>query len=196
MADPPTVVGDVGRLRDVLLPRQRVGLLRLHVLPASRRAPHSPIPHADGSPRAERKDKCELVEQGRAHGIVVYDGDTPIGWCQYGRRDELPRIDARRTYRETPPADETETLWRITCFFVARSHRGKGIAKFALHAALESIRRQGGGTVEAYPVVSEKMAAVAEWRWFGTVGMFRREGFRTIAPLGTSGVLVRKRIAP
>jgi len=143
-----------------------------------------------------RKDKEALVVEKRSHAILVYDGKTPIGWCQYGRRDELPRIDARRTYRETPPADETETLWRITCFFVARSHRGKGIAKFALHAALESIRRQGGGTVEAYPVVSEKMAAVAEWRWFGTVGMFRREGFRTVAPLGTSGVLVRKRIAP
>ncbi|HYT18492.1 MAG TPA: GNAT family N-acetyltransferase [Thermoplasmata archaeon] len=143
-----------------------------------------------------RKDKEALVVEKRSHAILVYDGKTPIGWCQYGRRDELPRIDARRTYRETPPADETETLWRITCFFVARSHRGKGIAKFALHAALESIRRQGGGTVEAYPVVSEKMAAVAEWRWFGTVGMFRREGFQTIAPLGTSGVLVRKLIAP
>ena len=143
-----------------------------------------------------RKDKEALVVEKRSHAILVYDGKTPIGWCQYGRRDELPRIDARRTYRETPPADETETLWRITCFFVARSHRGKGIAKFALHAALESIRKQGGRTVEAFPVVSEKMAAVPEWRWFGTVGMFRREGFKTVAPLGTSGVLVRKRIAP
>ncbi len=151
-----------------------------------------------GEARSElnRKDKEALVRERRSHAILVYDGKTPIGWCQYGKREELPRIDARRTYREVAAPDDTERLWRITCFFVARSHRGKGVAKFALHAALESIRRQGGGTVEAFPVVSEKMAAVPEWRWFGTLGMFRREGFKTVAPLGTSGVLVRRRIAP
>ncbi len=143
-----------------------------------------------------RKDKEALVRESRAHAILVYDGKSPIGWCQYGKREELPRIDARRTYREATVPDQTETLWRITCFFVAKGHRGKGVAKFALHAALASIRRQGGGTVEAFPVVSEKMAAVPEWRWFGTLGMFRREGFKTIAPLGTSGVLVRKTISP
>ncbi len=143
-----------------------------------------------------RKDKEALVREGRSHAVLVYDRKTPIGWCQYGRREELPRIDARRTYREVGAANEVERLWRITCFFVAKSHREKGVAKFALHAALASIKRRGGGTVEAFPVVSEKMAAVPEWRWFGTLGMFRREGFRTVAPLGTSGVLVRKRIVP
>jgi len=69
------------------------------------------------------------------------------------------------------------------------------VAKYALKAALESIKEQGGGIVEAYPVVSAKMAAVPEWRWFGTLGMFRREGFRRVASLGTSGVLVRKTIS-
>src|SRR5438445_12058905 len=75
-------------------------------------------------------------------------------------------------------------------------YRGRGVAKYALKAALESIKEQGGGIVEAYPVVSAKMAAVPEWRWFGTLGMFRREGFRRVASLGTSGVLVRKTISP
>jgi len=143
-----------------------------------------------------RTDKEALVREGRSHAILVYDGKSPVGWCQYGRREELPRIDAGRNYRKVAAPDPTETLWRITCFFVARSHRGKGIAKFALHAALESIKRQGGGVVEAYPVVSERMAAVPEWRWFGTPGMFRREGFKTVARLGTSGVLMRKMISP
>jgi len=72
-----------------------------------------------------RKDKEGLVRERRSHAVLVYDGKTPIGWCQYGRREELPRIDARRTYREAAAPDNTETLWRITCFFVARSHRGR-----------------------------------------------------------------------
>ena len=146
--------------------------------------------------RINRKDKETLVRQGRAHAILVYDGKTPVGWCQYGSKDELPRIDAGRNYRKAGPPVEAEKLWRITCFFVDRAYRGKGVAKVALKAALESIKRQGGGVVEAYPVVSRKMAAVPEWRWFGTPSMFRRERFRTVAPLGTSGVLMRKTLSP
>lgn len=101
-----------------------------------------------------------------------------------------------RNYRKVGPPVEGAKLWRITCFFVDRAYRGRGVAKFALKGALESIRRQGGGIVEAYPVVFKKMAAVAEWRWFGTPGMFRKEGFRTIAPLGTSDLLIRKAVSP
>ena len=143
-----------------------------------------------------RRDKAKLVREGRSHAILVYQGETPIGWCQYGPREELPRIDAGRNYRKVGPPVEPGRLWRITCFFVDRAYRGSGVAKFALKAALESIKRQGGDIVEAYPVVSKKMAAVPEFRWFGTPGMFRKEGFRIVAPLGTSGVLMRKTITP
>ncbi len=143
-----------------------------------------------------RKDKRRLVEKGQSHAILVYENETPVGWCQYGLKEELPRIDAGRGYRKVEPLSETEKLWRITCFFVDKDHRGKGVAKLALNAALESIRKQGGGIVEAYPVVSKKMAAVAEWRWFGTPSMFKKEGFTKIAHLGTSGVLMRKTISP
>lgn len=146
--------------------------------------------------RVNQRDKRRLIRQGKSHAVLVYDGETPVGWCQYGPREELPRIDARRFYRKLNLDHGDEKLWRITCFFVDRKHRGKGIAKLALRAALESIRRQGGGVVEAYPVVSERMSAVPEWTWFGTPGMFKREGFKEVAPLGTSGLLMRKTIRP
>jgi GNAT superfamily N-acetyltransferase len=143
-----------------------------------------------------RRDKARLVRGGRSHAILVYEGRTPVGWCQYGPREELPRIDAGRGYRKVgPPASEAR-VWRITCFFVDRAHRGKGVATIGLRAALESIKKRGGGIVEAFPVVSQRMAAVPEWRWFGTKRMFEREGFAAVAPLGTSGLLMRKTIRP
>ncbi len=144
---------------------------------------------------ANRRDKTELVRSGRSHAILVYEGTMPVGWCQYGRCDELPRIDAGRNYRKVAPQSDRRRLWRITCFFVDRRFRGKGVAKFALRAALESIARKGGGTVEAYPVVSKGMTAVPEWRWFGTRGMFEKEGFVEVAKLGTSGVLMRRELS-
>ena len=145
--------------------------------------------------RINRRDKATLVRQGRSHAILVYERETPVGWCQYGPADELPRIDAGRGYRKIGRPATGDKLWRITCFFVDRKHRGKGVATIALQAALESIRRRGGGVVEAFPVVSERMAAVPEWRWFGTPSMFRKHGFVRVAALGTSGVLMRKRIS-
>ncbi|TMI58747.1 GNAT family N-acetyltransferase [Candidatus Bathyarchaeota archaeon] len=146
--------------------------------------------------KINRKDKETLVRQGRSHAILVYDEKTPVGWCQYGSRDELPRIDAGRGYRKVRQPVGAEKIWRITCFFVDKQYRGQGISKIALRAALESIRNKGGGIVEAYPVVSKKMAAVPEWRWFGTPNMFKRERFKPVAPLGTSGLLMRRTILP
>ncbi len=145
---------------------------------------------------SNRKFKEALVRQKRSHATLVYDEGRPVGWCQYGEADELPRIDAGRGYKKVGRPAEKGKLWRITCFFVDREYRGRGVSKFALHSALLSIGWQGGGIVEAYPVVSSKMAAVPEWRWFGTPSMFRREGFTKVAPLGTSGVLMRKIIRP
>ena len=57
----------------------------------------------------------------------------------------------------------------------------------ALKAALASIRRQGGGVVEAYPLTSKKGGSQS--LWFGTVRMFEREGFADVAPLGSSRLM-------
>ena len=134
-----------------------------------------------------RRAKKALVERRRSHGILVYAGVQAVGWCQYGTRAELPRVDAGRNYRKlssSPPAK----LWRITCFFIDRDFRHKGVAQAALRGALAAIEKRGGGTVEAYPATNPKAVAL----WFGTVGMFRRERFRKVADLGASNVLMRR----
>ncbi len=141
-----------------------------------------------------RRDKQVLVKQDRSHAVLVYHDARPVGWCQYGVKEELPRIDAGRNYRKLKVPFGEKKLWRITCFYVDKECRGKGVAKFALHSALESVKKKGGGIVEAYPVVSQKMATVPEWRWFGTPSMFTREHFKRVAPLGTSLLLMRKTV--
>ncbi len=132
-----------------------------------------------------------LVGEGRAHGILVYAGDEPVGWCADGRKEEFPAIDRGRAYRKLPPPPET--TWRIICFIVAVSHRRQGVASAALRAVLDSIRAQGGGRVEAYPVTGPRWGSGS--LWFGTVSMFEREGFRKVTPLGSS-VLMRRHVRP
>jgi ribosomal protein S18 acetylase RimI-like enzyme len=87
-----------------------------------------------------RRQKEKLVKNGRAHGVIVYTNRESVGWCQYGSREELPRMDNARNYRNLAPKDEKERLWRITCFVVDKNYRKSGVASTALEAALESIR--------------------------------------------------------
>ena len=137
-----------------------------------------------------RRDKKALVEEGRSHGILVYSGGEPVGWCQYGPKDELPRIDAGNLYRRLALDDGGRRLWRITCFWVDRRHRNRGVARVALRAAVDSIEKKGGNLIEAYPAVSKGFPA----DWTGTLSMFKYEGFEVFAPFGKYNVLVRRTI--
>ena len=141
-----------------------------------------------------RREKKTLVTNSRSHGILVYAGDQAVGWCQYGPREELPRIDHGRNYSKLDlSSDGNGRLWRLTCFFVDRDFRKKGVAGVALRAALDSIHQKGGGIVEAYPPISKEGGS---WSlWFGTVAMFEREGFKTHAKLGKGHLLMRKTLA-
>jgi len=137
-----------------------------------------------------KRAKKALVKKRRTHGIIVYSGKTPIGWVQYGPKPELPRIDASKTYRKLSLNEEGKRFWRITCFFVDRNNRRRGVAGFGLNAALASIKKKGGGIVEAYP--STKASKGASLMWSGTVSMFEDSGFEVTSQLGKSNVVMRK----
>ncbi len=156
-----------------------------------REGPNGPLASAERA-EANRRDHRELLRRDHAHGILVYVGREVVGWCQYGRREDLPRIERGRTYRALGDVLGPPPRWRITCFFVDRPFRHRGVAQLALRGALEAIRRQGGGVVEAYPATHGRAVAM----WFGTVPMFRREGFRAVRPFGASHLLMRRDVVP
>ncbi len=133
-----------------------------------------------------RREKRELVERGCAHGILVYAKGEPVGWCQYGPKEELPRIDNSRKYRGLAPEGVAERLWRITCFAVLKKYRKRGVATVGLKAALEAIRKKGGGLVEAYPITRWETRAFGNESTHGTGSMFQKAGFKATAPFGST----------
>lgn len=145
-----------------------------------------------------RREKKELVESGHSHGILVYANGEPVGWCQYGPKEELPPVDNSRKYRAHAPEPSADKLWRITCFVVLKKYRKQGVASAALKAALESIRKKGGGLVEAYPITRWESRAFGNESTHGTASMFKKEGFKLVAPFGSirfsTSVLMRRSI--
>lgn len=138
-----------------------------------------------------RTEKEHRVRDGRAHAALVYDGNNVVGWCQFGSTDELPRIKHKREYQS---GLEKLPDWRITCFFVDREYRGKGITSAALEGALKEIARLGGGIVESYPEDVEGRSVSGSFLYNGTVSIFERLGFKRSRQLGQNHWVVTKTV--
>lgn len=141
-----------------------------------------------GNNRAEKEGR---VREGRAHAALVYDGTEAVGWCQFGPTDELPRIKHKREYEK---GVEELPDWRITCFFVDREYRGKGVASVALRGAIEEIARLGGGLVESYPEDVEGRKTSRSFLYNATLATFERQGFVRNRRLGMHHWVVTKRV--
>ena len=132
-------------------------------------------------PEVKRSTKKSLVEQGRAHAALVYEGSDCVGWCQFGHPSELPRIHNQKAYLAT---DTKLPDWRITCFFVGKGHRGEGVASAALSGAVDQIKKLGGGRIEGYPENTEGRKASAAFLFNGTLSAFERMGFKRSRQIG------------
>ncbi len=138
-----------------------------------------------------RTVKQRLVHEGRAHAALVMDGDEAVAWCEYGTPDELPNIYHRKQYDE-----ELDVLpdYRVTCIFVDRRYRHRGMSAIALRGALDLIALAGGGVVEGYPHDNEgKRVAVL---YNGTRSLFEGVGFDYVRPKGTKNCVMRTTVAP
>jgi GNAT superfamily N-acetyltransferase len=141
--------------------------------------------------QSNRDLKERLVREGRAHAALVFDGDVAVGWAEFGSCAELPNIYHRKQYdAET----DVQPDYRITCIFVDKRYRRRGVAALALHGAVDLIARAGGGVVEGYPHDPEgRRVAVL---YDGTRSMFEHEGFAFVRAKGQRNTVMRRTVDP
>lgn len=152
-----------------------------------------PFEASSGDPCAEKRElRKRLVGKGVSRAVLIYSGCDVVASCQYGTADELPRIEGHRRYSSMLPVDSGEKLWRITCFFVDRQHRHRGLTHLALREVLDRISKSGGGVVEAYPAMNDR----AVEQWFGQLKTYMDAGFHIVSDYGRNNALVRMSIPP
>jgi ribosomal protein S18 acetylase RimI-like enzyme len=140
-----------------------------------------------------RAYKKRRVCEGTAHAALVFDGETAVGWCEYGSPEELPGIFHRRdveTVGYVPPD------YRLTCFMVDRRYRRKGVATAALHGALQLIAEAGGRVVESYPQDTGGKKISASFLYNATRSMFEKAGFRYEHAKGKNHCVMRAVVEP
>ena len=137
--------------------------------------------------------KEERVREGRAHAALVFDGDVAVGWCEYGPPAELPNIYHRKEYEqglEQPPD------YRLTCIFVDKAYRRKGVSEVALRGALDLIAQAGGGVVEAYPQDTAGKQITASFLYNGSRSLFERAGFSYSRSKGKNHCVMTTTVPP
>ncbi|MCX6112964.1 MAG: GNAT family N-acetyltransferase [Proteobacteria bacterium] len=139
---------------------------------------------------AETKKRFKkLVTSGKAHGILAYHDDEPIGWCSFDRRTDYVRLDRLPSLK----CDDADLVWSVTCFFIKKDYRKQGVGSALLEHALKALKKHGAKIVEGYPVnpYSYGKNIPAAFAWTGTQSLFKKAGFKVVGNKGDSKERVR-----
>ncbi|MCK8465586.1 GNAT family N-acetyltransferase [Microbacterium sp. KSW4-16] len=131
------------------------------------------------------------IDEGPPPGIVAYIDGEAAGWIRIGPRTRQARIPRTRIIAAatTEPFDD-ESVWAVTCFVVRREHRGAGLNRILLDAAVEYARGSGARVIEGYPVDTGGEKQRPNDLFHGTLGTFLAAGFTERAELKPGRTLV------
>jgi GNAT superfamily N-acetyltransferase len=130
--------------------------------------------YRDRPPDANKEAFREVVGEGASPGLVALADDTAVGWCQLTPRAELPALDRSWRLRRV----DDVPVWSISCFYIRKGWRRRGVTSVLIAAAVEHARRAGAVAVEAYPLDAELTPSTSHTGYATT---FARAGFTTVA---------------
>ncbi len=139
---------------------------------------------------ANRNAMRRLARAGTAPGILAYEGDTPIGWCAIAPREAYPALARSRVLK---PVDDLP-VWSVSCFFIDRAHRRKGVSVKLLEAAVDYAGSRGAEIVEGYPVEPAGGDYPAIYAWVGLAKTFGKAGFRECARRSPTRPIMRREV--
>jgi GNAT superfamily N-acetyltransferase len=136
-----------------------------------------------GNKRALRN----IVSKGQKPGIIAYLGKEPIAWCAVAPREVYVALERSRILK---PVDK-ERVWSISCVFVRKQDRRKGVSKELLRAAVEFAAKQGARVVEGYPVEPSMENMPDPFLWHGIPSAFLAAGFKEVERRSKSRPIMR-----
>ena len=118
----------------------------------------------------------ELVKAGEKPGIIAYLNDEPIGWCALSKRENYPALERSRILKKV----DDQSVWSISCFFIHKNYRRKGLSSKLLEFAIEFCKINGATIVEGYPIEPKKEKMPAVFAWTGIASAYLKAGFTEV----------------
>jgi GNAT superfamily N-acetyltransferase len=134
-----------------------------------------------------KKALKKIVATGPAPGVIAYSGKQPVGWCALAPRESYPALDRSRVLRRL----DDLPVWSVSCFFVAKPFRGRGVTVALLEAAVKYALRQGATVIEGYPQDLGQGRLPAPFVWTGLLPAFVEAGFVEVARRSRKRPIVR-----
>ena len=116
----------------------------------------------------------EIVKRGPPPGLLAFEGEVAVGWCQVTPRAQVPELD--RAWRLQRMDDLP--VWSLSCFYVRKGYRRRGLNAVLIDAALKAAQQAGAPALEAYPLDRSLTPSTTST---GVVSTFERAGFKTAA---------------
>ena len=143
--------------------------------------------HADWG-EGNKNHLHEKVAEQAPLGLLAIDDGEPVGWVAVAPRTTYPRLATSKISR----SDAGPGTRSVTCFFVHRTARRRGLAATLLGAAVDYAAEHGAAAVEGHPVDTEGAKKAAGDLYHGTLAMFEAAGFTLVDRRGTRRALVRR----
>ena len=127
-------------------------------------------------PGARREALQAQLDEDPPAGMLAYVDGEVAGWCGFGPRPALPRLERSRTI---PKVDDLP-VWSVLCFNVRVGYRRRGVAAALLKGVVDFARRSGAPGVEAYPIDPEGGRVDTGFGYVGVTPMFEKAGFHRV----------------
>jgi GNAT superfamily N-acetyltransferase len=131
-----------------------------------------------------------IVKKGSEPGVLAYAGDEPVGWCAVAPREQFPRLENSRVWARV----DDQPVWSITCLFVKKQFRQKGLSAKLIQAATKLAKNQGAKIVEAYPQDLKGKRLPDAFVWTGLANAFVKTGFTEAIRRSEQKPILRKNI--
>ena len=92
-------------------------------------------------------------------GLVAYIDNQAAGWCAVEpRRDYEGLVRNQKVPWQGRDEDRDDpTVWALTCLFVRRGSRRRGVSEALVAGAVEAARSGGARVLEAYPMTTTEV---------------------------------------
>jgi GNAT superfamily N-acetyltransferase len=126
------------------------------------------------TPDANRVAFYNVIRNGPPPGLLAFDEELAVGWCQLTPRAALPWLDRVKHLRRV----DDVPVWSISCFYIRKGYRRRGITTALTEAAIDAAKKAGAPALEAYPLDAALTPSASSTGYAST---FLRAGFKTVA---------------
>ena len=129
----------------------------------------------------------KIVNSDQTPGVIAYNAAEPIGWCAIAPREMFSGLSRSRVLK---PIDDLP-VWSITCLFVKKLYRRRGVSVQLIKAAVEFAKQQGAQIIEAYPTTPTMEKTPDPFVFMGVPSAFKTAGFKEVARRSPSRPVMR-----